>query len=66
MQNQSPEMPVDVPISTTDFALIDSVSSRSIRPSEEGTLAYNSPAFTISSSVCRIRFSDSDLATGGY
>src|SRR5438034_4262707 len=61
-QNQRPEYPVDVPISTTVFAAAASASRRSARPSSGGTLRYVLPPLRISSRTERILFSPSLLA----
>src|SRR6185295_8574025 len=65
MENHMPEMPVEVPISTTFLALTASVRRRSMRPSLAGTLAYSSLALTASLTAERIRFSESVLGKVG-
>src|SRR2546428_1247181 len=61
-QNQRPEYPVEVPISTTVFAPAASARRRSARPSSGGTLRYVLPPLRISSRTERILFSLSLLA----
>src|SRR3989454_8691504 len=61
-QNQRPEYPVEVPISTTVFAPAASARRRSARPSSGGTLRYVLPPLRISSRTERILFSPCLLA----